>query len=175
MKLKFLLFLLLTMFLGADSIKLPVSFDSSFTQEIISPKNKKILYKGRVLYSDKSLLKWIYSSPTKKDVCTNGKELVVVDNDLEQVSFYTINKGFNLPEVLKSAKKDNNGIFLATYQKKIYSIKLNQNGELFQVSYNDDLDNKVTITFDEIKYKNSSIPAEKLKCIIPKNYDISRG
>lgn len=175
MKLKVLFFLFFTMFLCADGIKLPASFDSTFTQEIISPKNKKIVYKGKVLYSDNSLLKWVYSSPTKKDVCTNGKDLIIVDHDLEQVSFYTINKGFNLPEVLKSAKKDSNGLFLAKHQKKNYSIKLNSNGELSQVFYTDDLDNKVTLTFDAMKYKNGSISSEKLKCIIPKNYDISRG
>ncbi len=175
MKLKVLFFLFFTMFLSADGIKLPVSFDSTFTQEIVSPKNKKIVYKGKVLYSDKSLLKWIYSSPTKKDVCTNGKDLIIVDHDLEQVSFYTINKGFNLPEVLKSAKKDSNGLFLAKHQKKNYSIKLNGNGELSQVFYTDDLDNKVTLTFNDMRYKNGSISSEKLKCVIPKNYDISRG
>lgn len=175
MKFKFLFFLFFTMFLSADGIKLPMAFDSSFTQEIISPKNKKIIYKGRVLYSDKSLLKWIYAAPTKKEVCTNGKEVVIVDNDLEQVSFYTINKGFNLPEVLKSAKKEPNGTFSAKYQKKNYNIKLNSNGELLQVFYVDDLDNKVTINFNGIKYKNRSIPSENLKCIIPRNYDIARG
>jgi outer membrane lipoprotein carrier protein len=172
MKIKFLFFLFFTILLSADGIKLPISFDSIFVQEIVSPKNKKIIYKGKVLYSDKINLKWIYSSPTKKEVCTNGKEVVIVDNDLEQVSFYTINKGFNLPEVLKSAKKDINGAYVAKYQKKNYNIKLNANGELLQVFYIDDLDNKVTINFNQIKYKNIRIPSENLKCTIPRNYDI---
>lgn len=173
MKFKFLFFLFFTMFLSADGIKLPMAFDSSFTQKIISPKNKKIIYKGIVFYSDKSLLKWIYASPTKKEVCTNGKEIVIVDNDLEQVFFYTINKGFNLPEVLKSSKKEANGTFSAKYQKKNYTIRLNGSGELAEVFYIDDLDNKVTINFNDIKYKNKSIPEENLKCIIPRNYDIA--
>jgi len=86
------------------SITLPENFQAKFTQKITNPKKKVINYSGKVSFSDKVLLKWEYVKPTKKEVCTNGHDLRVVDHDLEQVSNYRINKGFDLSKILKKAK-----------------------------------------------------------------------
>jgi len=162
-------------FLNAGELKIPVAFESQFVQEIISPSNKKITYRGKVQYSKSSLLKWQYISPTKKEVCTDGKELVIVDHDLEQISFYTIDKGFDLFGVLKNAKKQKNGTYLAAYQKKSYFINLNANGQLAGITYHDDLDNYVNIRFNGIKYNNSPFSNISMKCVLPRDYDIIRG
>ncbi len=167
--------LLFFTFLNAGGLKMPIAFESQFVQEIVSPSKKKITYTGKVKYSKRSLLKWQYTSPTKKEVCTDGKELVIVDHDLEQISFYTINKGFNLPAVLESAQKQKNGSFTAVYQKKNYYINLNAKGELASIVYNDDLDNLVSIRFNSMKYVNAPFPNNTMKCILPQAYDIIRG
>ncbi len=162
-------------FLNSGELKMPTAFESQFVQEIISPAKKKIIYTGKVKYSKSSLLKWQYTSPTKKEVCTNGKELVIVDHDLEQISFYTIEKGFDLSAVLKNAKKQKNGSFAAAYQKKDYYINLNANGQLESIAYNDDLDNSVNIRFNGMKYNNTPFSNNTMKCILPRAYDIIRG
>jgi len=111
-------------FLNAEELKMPIAFESQFVQEIISPSKKKIRYTGKVQYSKSSLLKWQYISPTKKEVCTDGKELVIVDHDLEQISFYTIDKGFDLSAVLENAKKTKEWQLYGSLPKKELLYKL---------------------------------------------------
>lgn len=177
MKIKILSISIILFFtlLNAQGLKMPTAFESQFVQEIVSPAKKKIIYAGKVRYSQSSMLKWQYTSPTKKEVCTNGKDLVIVDYDLEQISFYTINKGFNLPAVLAGAQKQTNGSYVAIYQKKSYKIDLNSRGELASITYSDDLDNLVNIRFDSMKYKNTPFSNKDMICPLPQAYDIIRG
>jgi outer membrane lipoprotein carrier protein len=119
-----LLILTTSVIVFANPIVLPENFTANFTQMITNPKKKVINYSGKVRFSDKTLLKWEYLEPTKKEVCTNGLELLVVDHDLEQVSNYLINKGFNLTEVLKKAKLHSENIYVAEYQGKKYTIQV---------------------------------------------------
>ena len=171
------LFLMLVsgLFLFAASINIPQNFQANFTQKITNPKKKVINYAGKVYFSEPAKLKWSYTKPTKKEVCTNGKELLVVDHDLEQVSEYKINKGFNLSKILKNAKLYKDNIYLATYSGKKYTIVVDKNRRMRAVAYFDDLDNKVQISFSRIKYGKGKLSAKKMTCKKPKNYDLIRG
>ena len=159
------------------SITLPENFQAKFTQKITNPKKKVINYSGKVSFSDKSLLKWEYVKPTKKEVCTNGYDLVVVDHDLEQVSNYRINKGFDLSTILKKAKavKDRKTVYLAKYEGKSYTLQTDTKGRLIRVVYFDDLENTVLIIFTEMKYGKGKLKASSMKCNYPKSYDIING
>jgi outer membrane lipoprotein carrier protein len=167
--------LLSSLFLYAESINIPQNFQANFTQKITNPKKKVINYAGKVYFSEPAKLKWSYTKPTKKEVCTNGKELLVVDHDLEQISEYKINKGFNLSKILKNAKLYKDNIYLATYSGKKYTIVVDKNRRMRAVAYFDDLDNKVQISFSHIKYGKSKLSAKKMTCKKPKNYDLIRG
>ena len=169
------LMLLSGLFLYAESINIPQNFQANFTQKITNPKKKVINYAGKVYFSEPAKLKWSYTKPTKKEVCTNGKELLVVDHDLEQVSEYKINKGFNLSKILKNAKLYKDNIYLATYSGKKYTIVVDKNRRMRAVAYFDDLDNKVQISFSRIKYGKGKLSAKKMTCKKPKNYDLIRG
>ena len=170
-----LLIFTLSIFLFAESIKIPENFQANFTQMITNPKKKVIKYAGKVYFSESSKLKWEYTKPTKKEVCTNGLELLVVDHDLEQVSQYNISKGFNLSKILKQAKLHKNNIYLATYDGKKYTILVDKKKRLQAVAYFDDLDNKVQISFTRIKYGKGKLSKRKMKCTYPKSYDMIRG
>ena len=173
---RILLFILTAnIYIYAATISLPENFTANFTQKITNPKKKVINYSGKVRFSDKTLLKWEYLKPTKKEVCTNGLELLVVDHDLEQVSNYLINKGFNLTEVLKKAKPHSENIYVAEYQGKKYTIQVDAKGRLQSVAYFDDLENKVQIVFTKVKYAKGKLPAETMQCNYPDTYDIIRG
>ena len=169
------LLLILHIFIFANSIVLPENFQAKFTQKITNPKNKVINYSGKVLFSHKTLLKWEYLKPTKKEVCTNGRELLVVDHDLEQVSNYYINKGFNFTKILQNAKLHSPNIYVALYEGKQYTIQTDKRNRLRSVAYFDDLDNKVQIVFKNVRYGNKKISSNKMKCNYPKDYDIIRG
>lgn len=173
MKLLFGIILISSMSLA--NIVLPQSFTSGFKQIVTNTKNGVIIYNGKVYFSDNKYFKWSYLKPTKKEVCTNSKELLVVDHDLEQVSEYRINNGLNISKVLNSAKHYKNSIYTALYDDKRYTIQLDSKNRLQSIAYFDDLDNKVQILFIKMRYKNSKLPLNKMECRYPKSYDIIRG
>lgn len=171
---RFLVLLLLSFTVLFATIKLPGNFQANFTQTITNPKKKIIHYSGKVSFSDISLLKWEYLEPTKKETCTNGFELLVVDHDLEQVSNYMINKGFDLSSITQKAKIHSKNIYVAEYEGKKYTIQLDNKEQLHSVAFFDDLDNKVQILFTGMKYGKGKLSSEAMKCNYPKNYDIIR-
>ena len=161
--------------LWADAITLPEHFRANFIQTVTNPRNKTIHYSGKVAYSGNNLLKWSYTQPTQKEVCTDGKEVLVVDHDLEQTSAYRIDKGFDLMQILKEAKPYKPQIFVTEYEGKRYTIKVDGKGRLQSVAYFDDLDNKVQILFKKMRYGKGLLPASEMKCDYPITYDVIRG
>lgn len=173
------------------TITLPNNFITDFQQTITNDKGKEIKYEGNVLFENikqniqnpvagaeaysRSLFKWNYSSPTKKEVCTDGVQLIVIDHDLEQVSRYLIDEGINLEEILKVAKKISDKDYKATYKETEYLITLDQNEQLAKIVYVDNLDNGVKILFNNMNYNNASFNEKDLECQAPKSYDIIEG
>ncbi len=172
---KIIIVMLLSLGLWGDEIKLPVSFAGAFKQTVTNEKKKQITYAGTIKFSNPASFKWVYTYPTKKDVCTDGEEILVVDHDLEQISAYVIDKGLDLTAVLKKAKPHRKGVYVAKFQDKYYTIQVNTKGELARVAYKDDLDNTVLIIFSDLIYSDKAIPASKLKCNYPATYDEIRN
>ncbi|MBN2767552.1 MAG: outer-membrane lipoprotein carrier protein LolA [Campylobacterales bacterium] len=159
-------------FLFGGEIILPKSFSANFTQIITNQQKEKIIYKGKILYSSPSNLKWSYTSPTKKDVCSNKEEILIVDHDLEQVSAYMIDNGFDLLEIIKKAKPVRPTVYNAVYKEHIYTLQVNQRNELSRVAYKDEVDNSVLIIFENIHSKNQPLHPKDMQCMYPVDYDI---
>jgi len=168
-------------------ITFPLNFQSNFHQTITNEKGKVIRYDGEVVFQNfeqtlteeagdysRSLFKWSYQSPTLKEVCTDGIQLIVIDHDLEQVSHYTIDDGVNLKEILKVAKQISKNDYQAVYKEIEYLITLNDKEELEQIVYVDNLENKVKIIFKNMKY-NTTVEPKSLECIPPAEYDLIKG
>ena len=172
---KIVLLFMVGCYANAVSIEMPNSFKANFIQKVTNPKNKVLNYSGNVSFSDSTLLKWVYTKPTKKEVCTNGKELTVVDHDLEQASHYRINKGFDFAKILKSATLYKDNIYVTNYENKKYTIKIDKKKQLHSIAYFDNLDNKVQIKFEHVKYSKDSLSQKEMNCTIPKAYDIIKG
>ncbi len=170
-----LLLTLVVAVVGKDAIVLPTSFQANFKQTITSDKGKKIHYTGSLLFSSPNNFKWNYNSPTKKEVCTNEVELLVVDHDLEQISTYLIDSDLNLVKILKKAKQHKKLIYVAKHKEINYTIRLNNKKQLQSVVYKDNLDNTVVIIFSKVRYKNTKIKPSQLKCNYPAHYDEIRG
>lgn len=158
-----------------SNLTLPENFQADFEQRITNTKNRVIKYEGSVLFSDKKFFKWSYVSPTKKEVCTDGSELLVVDHDLEQVSFYYITKGLDISKIVEQSKEHSKNIYVAEYEGKAYTLKLDNKERLHSMAYYDELDNKVQIIFKNIKYGKGKLPREKMQCNYPDVYDRIRG
>lgn len=163
------------LYLQAASLNLPENFQADFTQKVTNTKKKTLNYAGKVSFSNNSLLKWTYVKPTKKEVCTDGKELVVVDHDLEQISNYRIDKGFNFTKIVKNAKLHSKNVYVAKYENKSYTIQVDGKNRLHSIAYFDDLENKVQIVFKKVNYGKGNLPKKKMQCKRPKAYDVIRG
>jgi outer membrane lipoprotein carrier protein len=172
---KLLSLLLLAFSALSANIELPENFQADFIQKITNTKEKVITYKGKVRFSNETLFKWSYKEPTKKEVCTNGLELLVVDHDLEQVSAYLISNGIDIAKILKKAKPHSENIYVAAYENKQYTIQVDNKQKLHSIAYFDDLDNKVQIVFKHMKYGKGNLPTQNMKCNYPKNYDMIQG
>jgi len=180
----------LAMALNAE-ITLPNNFQTDFKQSITNEQGKVIKYDGNVLFNkltesfldnsgksqsySRSLFKWNYSSPTKKEVCTDGRQLIVIDHDLEQVSNYMVDEGIDLEGILKVAQKITNVDYKATYKETEYIITLDNSEQLSKIVYVDNLDNGVKIIFNNMNYNSASFDVTKLECQSPKEYDIIQG
>jgi len=172
------------------NIILPENFTTDFQQTITNDKGKVIKYGGQVLFKNlhqisidvegkesefsRSLFKWSYTSPTQKEVCTDGIQLIVVDHDLEQVSNYLIDDGINLEKILKIANQISTTTYQATYKEVEYLITMDKEQQLKQIVYVDNLDNKVKIIFNNMNY-NTGVEERKLECNAPQEYDIIKG
>ena len=172
---KQLLGLLFLSSLVFGEIALPDNFSAKFQQMITNTKKKVIHYNGKVRFSDARYFKWSYLEPTKKEVCTDGLELIVVDHDLEQVSAYYVSKGLDITKILANAKLHKDHIYVAEYNNKKYTIQLDNTQKLHSIAYYDDLDNKVQIVFDKIKYGKGKLSKKSMQCNYPVDYDMIRG
>jgi len=176
---------------ASASISLPSNFKSEFKQTITNDKNRVILYNGVVKFKDdkqivineqgesheiqSSLFRWDYQNPTKKEVCTDGVQIIVVDHDLEQVSRYIIDEGINLAEILNVAEQISTYDYKATYKEVEYLITLDERNRLKKIFYVDNLDNRVKIEFNQMVYDTNNFENSTLECIAPSDYDIIEG
>jgi len=186
-----LLLLLSTLFISLSaSITLPSNFITDFQQTITNDHGKVINYKGKVYFQDlveaiaddsgveqsytRSLFKWNYTAPSKKEVCTDGIQLTVVDHDLEQVANYLVDEGIDLKAILSVAKKISANDYQASYKDLEYLITLDTKKQLSKIVYVDNLDNRVKILFSDMKY-NGIMNSNLLECTAPKEYDRIKG
>jgi len=179
--------LLIATFLNAE-LKLPTNFITDFTQTITNDKGKVIKYLGRLYFKEDTniyfdefnqtreiksqMFKWEYKSPTKKEVCSDGVEIIVIDHDLEQVSKYLVDDGLDLEKVLKLAKPITTKDYKAVYKDTEYLITLDEKDRLKKIFYVDSLDNRVKIIFTNMRYNVLNFKVSNLECPIDPDYDI---
>jgi outer membrane lipoprotein carrier protein len=169
---RLLLLLLFASPLLLASMVLPQSFETQFIQTVTNPSNKVLEYRGMLLFSSPTSFKWIYETPTKKEVCSDGLKLLIVDHDLEQVSSFYIDQGINIAQILKNAKHHRDNIYLATYQERQYTIALDSQKRLQSFAYFDKLENKVQILFQKMRYHTNKLSSEQLTCAYSIDYDM---
>ena len=158
-------------FVLAGELRIPGAFQANFLQKVTNPKKKVILYRGTVTMKAPSTLKWVYREPTRKEVCSDGKKILVVDHDLEQATTYRMQKRFDLAAVLRSARPYRDGIYVARYNGRNYTLAVDPQGRVSQIAYRDDMDNVVNIRFRNVHYLKKPPSERTLRCTVPKTYD----
>jgi outer membrane lipoprotein carrier protein len=123
------------MWINAGDIAIPAAFRADFVQTITNPEKKVIRYEGEVLFSEPSRMKWVYLKPTRKEVCTDGKDILLVEHELEQVSRYRMRKPFDLAAIVKHAKPVKERIYTAAYEGKVYTLRVDEKGRVDSIAF----------------------------------------
>lgn len=165
-KYMFLIMLFLTQIFALDlEFK---NLSSDFIQEVKS-SNSTLKYKGNFIITQNKAL-WNYTFPNNKQIYINNKEIAIIEHDLEQVIFTSIENLPNLKEIFKNAKKLDNNNYIATYNNIKYEIKIN-NDMPENIKYKDELNNFVQINFFNQKF-NQNINEKIFIPNFPSHFDI---
>jgi len=156
-------------------IALPPGWSATFVQKVTSPGKKVIEYSGDLLMDSRGRFKWSYRKPTRKEVCSDGKRIRVVDHDLEQVSDYRLEKGFDLGAILKQARHYRKNLYTAEYQGRTYTLAVDAEGRVEQIAYRDEMDNTVHIRFEKIRVLPKAPDVSRMHCPYPRDYDLIGG
>ncbi len=174
--LRHILFLsIFTIAIMEAKIVIPPSFYATFVQKVTSPHKKQVKYTGEAYINRSREFRWIYKTPTKREICGDGSKVRVVDHDLEQVSIYQVGSLLDLMQLLKRAKPYRDDIYLTKYHGVRYTLKINKRGQIEQIAYKDKMDNVINIHFYKIKYNKTPFAVSKLRCLVPKSYDVIKG
>jgi outer membrane lipoprotein carrier protein len=170
--LKYILLLLLTShFLNADLINLN-SFKADFIQTVKAEKGNELEYKGSLVASKPQNMLWNYRFPAKKDIIIKDFQVTIIEYDIEQVLIKHINSNFNFFKILKHAKQVDKNTYIALFNDIKYTLKLTD-AKISSISYLDELDNKILITFTK-QEENKEIDPRIFTPIIPLDFDIIR-
>jgi len=156
-------------------IAVPKRFEAHFVQTVTSPEGAAVRYEGDVRFVQPARMKWLYTKPERKEVCTDGRDLLIVEHALEQVSRYRLRKRFDLAEILKRAEHFKGRIYVATYEGTRYTLRLDAKGRLESAAYYDENDNKVQLVFTHIRTPKRPFSKGDLRCDYPASYDLIEG
>lgn len=146
------------------------TFSSQFVQTITNPQGQKVVYSGDIHISSSTKVAWFYKKPMEKNIYILGEEVTVIEPMLEQAIVSKHNMQVDILKVLQEAKNAKKP-FSTTIQKQKYDIDVDKNGVIIGISYVDEFENNVLITFVNSSY-NNKIYDDLFEFYIPFNYDI---
>lgn len=169
---KHILILLIAFTLSFASLDEINSFEADFTQSVTDENNKVLSYSGSIMAAKPQNVMWDYEKPIKKNVYINTESVTIVEPEIEQVIIKEIESNFNFFNMIKNAKKTKENTFVATYKESVFTITT-KNSFIKSISYTDEFENRVVITFDNQK-QNESINSNVFIPKIPTDFDIIR-
>ncbi|OHE09350.1 MAG: hypothetical protein A2513_04265 [Sulfurimonas sp. RIFOXYD12_FULL_33_39] len=167
----FLLILISTIHLFA-SFDTITSFEAEFTQSITDDKNKILVYNGKIVALKPQNARWSYLKPVKKEVYINNFEVTIVESEIEQVIIKRLESNFDFFKIISNAKEIEKNIYTATYKDTKFTI-MKSNSLIESISYLDEFENKVKITFKNQK-QNKEVDINNFIPVFPLEFDIIR-
>ncbi|AXH09955.1 cell envelope biogenesis protein LolA [Malaciobacter halophilus] len=168
----FLLGVFTLTFSFANVFKNIKSFKADFIQTIKNSSNSNIEYKGEVFIKNSGKVLWKYKKPIIKNVYINENFAIIDEPELEQAIFTSLDSKINLIKLLNGAKKITTNKYKAKLYETEYEIVV-KNDKISKISYIDELENQVLITFSNIE-QNIQLKDSLFKFTAPKYYDIIR-
>lgn len=146
------------------------SFEADFEQTVFNASNKKIAYSGKVFIKEPSRILWRYSDPIIKNVYVIANTAIVDEPELEQAIYTRLENEINVLQLLKKSVKKSQNLYETMINNVKYVLTL-ENNQIKQIDYKDELENKVSIKFTNIK-QNQPIVDDTFRFIPPEYYDI---
>jgi len=154
----------------ASDFKNLKTFEASFVQTITNSSGNEAKYKGSIYIKEPNKIKWQYKDPIKKSVYMKKYTVTIIEPELEQVIITKLDKEINILNLLKNSKKISNNIYTSDFNNIQYRLTL-KNKKLQQISYQDELENNVVISFKNVK-QNQKINNKIFKFTIPLEFDV---
>jgi outer membrane lipoprotein carrier protein len=148
------------------------TYKADFSQTITNPSGKEIFYKGQLFIKKPLNILWKYQDPIEKDVYLIDQKVTIIEPDLEQAIVSKLDKQINILKVLQDGKKIDTNKYKAILHNKPYVYEVNDN-KLTSITYKDDVDNHVMITFSNI-VQNEALDEQRFNFNIPSYFDIIR-
>lgn len=146
------------------------SFSSKFEQTITDEHKKTIVYKGELWATKPQNALWIYQKPIQKSVYINGSKIIIVEPTLEQATMRKLDGDIDFLSIIQNAKKIDLNRYVAKVKGQEYYL-LFKDDILSSISYTDNFENKVVITFSA-QQQNQNISPNRFRPNIPAGYDI---
>ena len=161
-----------TTFLFANDFKDLKTFEASFTQKITNPSGNEVSYNGLIFIKEPNKIKWQYNDPIEKFVYIKKYTVTIIEPELEQIIVTNLNKEINIINLLKNAQEVSKNKYKSNFNNIDYFLTLNEN-QLQNISYKDELENDVIISFFDVK-QDEKIDDAVFKFMIPDYYDVIR-
>ena len=169
---KELLLLMLSVTLATASLNNITSFKANFKQTITDDKKKVLIYKGDLVAQKPQNALWRYSSPVKKDVYINSRNVTIIEPEIEQAIVKEIESNFDFFRMIHNAKKVDKNHLIAHYKNSKFTIEID-NENILSISYIDEFENDVKITFTQ-QIVNKDYHEDTFIPKIPLEFDIIR-
>ncbi len=146
------------------------TINTDFKQVVKNRSGSQAIYKGTLKIKGNDKILWSYKTPVEKNVYINKNSVIIDEPELEQAITSSLNDELNMVKIINNSKKISQNTYENTLDDTKYTIIIEKN-ILKSVSYNDELDNKVIITFTNFQ-KDITISDTTFHFTIPKNYDV---
>lgn len=172
MRFLFFFSLLLAPLFGAfETLK---TLQGDFMQEITTLEGETIVYHGKLYLKKPVHVRWDYVSPTTKHLYFDGKEAMIYEPKLEQVTIITIDdKVLDFSALLRNAKKQKDGRYRAMIEGKEYVLNVDSKELPASIEYLDEFENHVKIMFENCR-SNVKIADSVFEFHPPSHVDIVR-
>ena len=159
-----------SLFAFGESIQ---SFEANFIQTITDEEKKTLTYKGKMHSQRPDLVLWHYTEPINKKIYITKTKAIIVEPELEQAIIKRLQGEIDFFGILTSAEAVDDTHYQASY-KEITFILTEENGVIKSLSYTDQLENDVLITFSDQK-QNRPMKESLFIPKIPKDFDIIKN
>ena len=147
------------------------TFGADFKQVVTNEENVSISYEGSIYFNDENAL-WSYKEPIRKDVFIEDSIVYIVEYDLEQVIVKSLDNKVDIINIIKGAKKVEDGLLLHRLDDKDIYVKLKSDVPQ-SVYYDDELENRVVVNFSNQRV-NEGVDDSLFIIDIPDEFDIIR-